>query len=84
MPHVKYNSLFILYSFFFFFNFCFIPANKLTALLLSVYRFTGKTMEEKTFFRLFFVLTIAGVFLATSYGASEPEKKVSYRLHTTN
>ena len=74
-----------MYSFFFFFNFCFIPANKLTALLLSVYRFTGKTMEEKTFFRLFFVLTIAGVFLATSYGAaSEPEKKVSYRLHTTN
>ena len=34
-------------------------------------------MEEKTLFRLFFVLTIAGVFLATSYGASEPEKKVS-------
>lgn len=32
-------------------------------------------MEEKTLFRLFFVLTIAGVFLATSYGASEPEKK---------
>ena len=27
-------------------------------------------MEEKTFFRLFFVLTIAGVFLATSYGRS--------------
>ena len=37
-------------------------------------------MEEKTLFRLFFVLTIAGVFLATSYGASEPEKKVSPEL----
>ena len=31
-------------------------------------------------FRFFFVLTIAGVFLATSYGASEPEKKVSPKL----
>ena len=50
MLHVKYDSLFILYSFF---NLCFIPANKLTALLLSVYRLRARKWRKKLCFASF-------------------------------